>query len=221
MRQTSLSITIKRNHTCFDIIPDLGLRGLKIEVLRCAPIGSVGGHSLVIIQGPHDLDEIELAKIIVSKEGVCQYSFSRIGPGKYQVLVVNKACGLSKAVAESNCFLESASSSMNNNIIWNILAPDADSINALVKKIEEKGLKVKIISTHEQNLRSGLTFHQRRALQVAFEMGFFDIPQRTTLDILAVKIGCSKSTLDVILRRAERKLVSSYLSHGLALSELR
>jgi predicted DNA binding protein len=47
---------------------------------------------------------------------------------------------------------------------------------------------------------------------MAFELGYFDIPSRITLDELASRVGCSKSTLNIILRRAERKIISDHLT---------
>jgi len=57
-----------------------------------------------------------------------------------------------------------------------------------------------------------LTYLLIDELKTAYDMGFFDIPQRITLEGLTPHMRCSKSTLNVMLRRAERKILVDYLS---------
>lgn len=165
-----------------------------------------------MVNGPRDLEETELCNLMLEKAVPCDFELSRMGPGAYLIIADNRSCGLCNIIAESGCFLESAIRINVDTLIWNLLSPDTRSINNLVYKIKNEGCDVSDISTHEQNIKGGLTNRQRQVLLIAFELGYFDIPQRTTLDGLAPKIGCAKSTLDIILRRAERKIMSQYFN---------
>ena len=57
-----------------------------------------------------------------------------------------------------------------------------------------------------------LTDIERRVLQMAYHMGFFDYPRGVSLDDLAREFGVSKATINIHLRNALRKIVSSYLN---------
>jgi predicted DNA binding protein len=52
-----------------------------------------------------------------------------------------------------------------------------------------------------------LTEKQMKALLVAIENGYYEIPKRTTADELAGKLGQPRSTLEEHIRKAESKLV--------------
>ena len=55
--------------------------------------------------------------------------------------------------------------------------------------------------------RFGLTEAQREGLLAALEMGYFEIPRRTTLEAVADELGISTQALSTRLRRAESTLL--------------
>ena len=57
-----------------------------------------------------------------------------------------------------------------------------------------------------------LTRIQDEAMRLALSMGYYDIPKRVTLDELAVRSGVSKATLNLILRRGQKKIISGRLN---------
>lgn len=71
-----------------------------------------------------------------------------------------------------------------------------------------------------QVLRSGplvpksslLTHHQRKVLEVAVEMGYYDTPRATTIRQIAARMGVSKSALGETLLTLERKVIHEYVS---------
>jgi hypothetical protein len=54
---------------------------------------------------------------------------------------------------------------------------------------------------------SGLTDRQREALRVAYELGYFDIPRKASLEDVAAKLDISASSTSERLRRAETQLI--------------
>lgn len=56
---------------------------------------------------------------------------------------------------------------------------------------------------------AGLTDSQHEALRVAYEMGYFEIPRRTSLDEVAAELGIPPSSLSERLRRAQTHLVET------------
>lgn len=57
-----------------------------------------------------------------------------------------------------------------------------------------------------------LTESQRAAISTAYEMGYFDIPRRASLEDVAGELDISAASLSERLRRAHGRLVESYLS---------
>lgn len=53
----------------------------------------------------------------------------------------------------------------------------------------------------------GLTDRQRKALRIAYEMGYFEIPRTASLDDIAAELGITASSLSERLRRAQTHLV--------------
>ncbi|ELZ27044.1 bacterio-opsin activator HTH domain-containing protein [Halogeometricum pallidum JCM 14848] len=53
----------------------------------------------------------------------------------------------------------------------------------------------------------GLTDRQHEALRVAFELGYFEIPRRTSLQQIATELDISASSVSERLRRAQTKLI--------------
>lgn len=61
-------------------------------------------------------------------------------------------------------------------------------------------------------LLSVLTDRQREVIEMAFEMGYYEIPRRTTHDDIAAALDLSGSTVDEHLRKAERRFMKQVLS---------
>jgi hypothetical protein len=59
---------------------------------------------------------------------------------------------------------------------------------------------------------SRLTEKQRDAIILAFKLGYFETPRKISIDELSAKLGLASSTLDVHLRKAERRLLAEMLN---------
>jgi hypothetical protein len=55
----------------------------------------------------------------------------------------------------------------------------------------------------------GLTDPQREALRIAYELGYFEVPRRASLDDVAEELGVSASSVSERLRRAQTHLVET------------
>ncbi|KAF5062011.1 HTH DNA binding domain protein [anaerobic digester metagenome] len=212
MRSVTLKVRMIDEHICCNCLSGLEELGLSLKVLRCAPMGTDCAHSLMRIDGDPAICERLLSDPPVLQGQGMKMEMARSGNGTISLLVVNERCRLSHLISESGCFLELAIPAGGEGMIFHLLGTDADSINNFVRLAKEEGYAIEVISTYEKTEWGGLTFRHERDLRMAFELGYFDIPSRVTLDELASRIGCSKSTLNVILRRAERKIISDHLS---------
>ncbi len=63
-----------------------------------------------------------------------------------------------------------------------------------------------------RNTLDALTDRQREILQMAYELGYFDVPRRVSTADVAEKLHLDPSTVAEHLQRAERNLVASLLA---------
>lgn len=61
------------------------------------------------------------------------------------------------------------------------------------------------------SLACALTDRQSTAVRTALEMGYYDVPRQVTLEEVADELECARSTASVLLRRAERTVLSRVL----------
>jgi predicted DNA binding protein len=59
-------------------------------------------------------------------------------------------------------------------------------------------------------LLDALTARQRSLLLHCYAGGYYEIPRRATLRAMAKGLGISATTLSLVLRRAEAKVVAAY-----------
>lgn len=212
MRSVTLKLKTSSDRGCLNCLPFIHEHGISVKVLRCAPMGRNCAHSLLRFEGdPQELDKLLEGKTRIENNGMT-IEIAKTGSGEYSALVINNKCQLSNLISETGCFLELAIQSDDDHVIFHLLGSDAESVNEFVTAATALGHEINVISVYEKMAWGGLTFRQDKDLRIAFESGYFNIPSEVTLDDLAEKIGISKSTLNIILRRAERKIITDYLS---------
>jgi predicted DNA binding protein len=184
---------------------------MSVRVMRCVPDGNGGGESLLQIDAPENFTGTEVAERIRSIEPRCTVQLTGAGPGRYVGTVKNETCALCRLLAGSECFIESASSRKDGAVEWCLVASNSAALRKLVSKLEGIGCTVDLEKLNTLQSTTDLTRAQERVLQIAFDCGYFDIPRKINLDKLARRLEISKATLDVMLRRGQRKVVARQL----------
>lgn len=67
------------------------------------------------------------------------------------------------------------------------------------------------MTARQPSLESVLTDRQREVLSHVVARGYYQIPRTTTLRKLARELGISTTSLSLILRRAELKIVPAFV----------
>jgi hypothetical protein len=83
-----------------------------------------------------------------------------------------------------------------------------DTVNQVPPEVD---LTVKEIGTYDRRggtLTGMLTDRQLAAVSTALQLGYYEVPREGTLDDVADELGCVESTASVLLRRAERDVLS-------------
>lgn len=80
---------------------------------------------------------------------------------------------------------------------------------------DEVGVTVREIGTYDRRggtLAAGLTGRQLDAVRTALSLGYYEVPREASLGAVADALSCAESTASVLLRRAERSVLSGVLS---------
>lgn len=97
----------------------------------------------------------------------------------------------------------------------NLRVKDREALSSVREWFEshEVTFELERVCTDDSNLGSdlGLSTEQRRVLEVALEMGYFDIPRRSDLEDIAEELDISSQAASERLRRGHRHLVSHHL----------
>ncbi|HET7324301.1 MAG TPA: helix-turn-helix domain-containing protein [Halococcus sp.] len=103
---------------------------------------------------------------------------------------------------------------------WHLRAlfPNRDSLSATYDFCKEEGLAMTVTSIYEldgeHRDQYGLTETQHETLITAVEKGYFDIPQKSTLDDLAAELDISHQALSERLHRGHKTLIENALIVG-------
>ncbi len=182
-----------------------------VKVLKCAPKNGNGGQSLIRIEGSEDVNEEVITNAIRSADPRNTVSLSRNGSGRFLATVDMHSCHTCRILGDSDCMLDSAASRPDGGIRWSVIAPNGAALTELADDMKRAGASVLVEKVTVLRTARELTIEQERALQTAFDLGYFDIPKKIKLEDLARRLNISKATLDVVLRRAQRKVVASHI----------
>jgi hypothetical protein len=93
---------------------------------------------------------------------------------------------------------------------------DGGDIHDTVENVPpEVNVTVNEIGTYDRRggtLAGTLTDRQLMAASTALQLGYYEVPREGTLDDVAEALGCAESTASVLLRRAERDILSRVLT---------
>lgn len=95
------------------------------------------------------------------------------------------------------------------------LAGSRERISRMVTDFQSSGIEVGLQRIHDYRVPAkpldSLTDRQREVLEVAYEVGYYDVPRRTTTKEVAAELGLDDSTVSEHLQRAEHNLLSAVL----------
>ncbi len=181
-------------------------KGVKIDVVRCSPNETEGGTSILRIESGIETTGEEIVNWFTNQQGCRVISIDSTSPGKHLLTVKNPKCNLCRTFLDSDCFLDSASSTGKESVIWRLFTPNNMLLKGLIDRLRKEGCNVELLSVKKASSSFELTQIQDDAIRLAFSMGYYDIPKKVTLEEIALRSGISKATLNIILRRGQRKI---------------
>ena len=193
-------------HPCHSFLPvELGTEGTSSRILTCSMKDSNTGYSMIDIKDDRGVLE---EGHYPSNGGDC--NITRLSSNHYMAMVTNPRCFLSKIINESGCFLVSAEPQTDTLILWTLIGPNSTTLHNLLSRMRESGYSYQMVSSSSVSMSSTLTPRQEECFNMAMDLGYYDVPKRISLEELCKLSGCSKSTLNVTLRSAEKKIFDFY-----------
>ncbi len=197
----------EEEHPCHNILPvKFGTEGVSVQTITCYMFGECEGHSIIKVWDNRN-DSLREG---VYETGFGECTVSKVSSKCYLAMVVNRKCLLSRLISLSGCFLTSAVPRTDTIIEWTLIGPNSSALHSLVDSMRKNGYSFKLISSENLSNTVSLTPKQEQYFDMAFRMGYYDVPKRTDLNELCKLLGCSKSTLNVCLRTAEKKVFDYY-----------
>jgi len=182
-----------------------------IKFIDCMPFGDSGGRGLIAIKAT-DKEIGNIIEDLERHENICKVDISPSPDGGILGSVLTSKCVACQALTNSKCFLTSAVSKDDGHVEWKLITGEKDSLLDLIDKLERSGCDVELQKCTYLRKRTQLTSRQEEIIRIAFEKGYYDVPKKITIDMLAKMFKVSASTLAEILQRGERKIMTQYFN---------
>jgi predicted DNA binding protein len=185
-----------------------------VRVIDCRPSQKGGIQQLVEVSArPEVLDSV--VKIIEADKNVRDAHLTKTKRGRILGVVVTRDSTVCKIIEDANCFCLTCPLAMtgkpDGTVEWLLAMPESSSTRKLLRQLNKHGIKADITRVSRISDSESLSAHQRSVIEYALSSGFYEYPRRMGLQKLSRSLGVSPSTLSERLRRAERKIISSYL----------
>lgn len=169
----------------------------------------------VILRLPRGLDcpltlSEELAEAFSSMAECTLSSSDDTGSDEF-VDMKGEACNACEVVTGSGCYIDSAAFRMDGVMQWTVMAPNSAALDTLMKGTMDRGCAVVVEEVSIIRTAKELTKDQETVLELALDLGYFDVPRKVTVRMLADRLEMPASTLEVILRRAEHKVLADHI----------
>jgi predicted DNA binding protein len=220
-----LIVELEQMHKCVGIEVCDKLKDFKLKWL--ATIGQDAKTISNLFEIPTE-NAKKTVKLINGHKEVTEVSIVSIGPRATQIIIKQKkGAATAPYLAKAGVVWLHPTWSEAGVDRVTMLAPSFKNLKAFIDLVSEKGYDLKIksrryIDTKEAitletfktsgftKLRTAselLTDRQMEVFDLACRYGYYEVPQRTSIEELAQKLGISQSTCAELLRKAENKLL--------------
>ncbi|MEM0117264.1 MAG: helix-turn-helix domain-containing protein [Conexivisphaerales archaeon] len=155
------------------------------------------------------------------KESVEWSDLKKVGKDTVIGTVRTHGCPLCSVFEGLNCFLVSARTTSSGTMEWHFFASEPDQLKELYSRLDRRGIRYRIVKVSNKLGKVDMTARQEEILRLAYQLGFYEFPKRITLKGLSERLGVAPGTLSEILRRAQKNLLSKYISDDSFSSEHR
>lgn len=132
-------------------------------------------------------------------------------PNSVTIIVDVVQCKGCNVLMQSKAFIVFPVEIRNGRMKWLLITDKNKTKGLIIDRLEGYGYDVILERVTTLGDKGILTNRQEEIIRIAFELGYFDFPQRTDSQSLASKLGISLSTFSEVMRAAQRRIVAEYL----------
>lgn len=157
----------------------------------------------------------KLSRDIRDSSDVTSSELANVGLNRLVGAVTSTDCVVCSAIVNSNSgyFVGPAVTGSDGRVSYKLFM-SGDAIPVFLQTLHEKGVVYEISEIAKLSTKQKLTPKQEKVLKSALELGYFDYPKRIGTEELSKGIGIAPSTLNEILRRAERRIIKVYFDES-------
>ena len=147
-----------------------------------------------------------------SSSDVESTELTELSKGHLMGVIMTYGCRVCPSLIDTNLasFVSSAETQSDCTMSYKLFL-NSDGVPVLLNRLSSEGVSYKVLEISDMSEDLRLTSRQFAVLKSAMELGLYDYPRRITQDELAVKLGIQSSTLNEILRRAEKRVLGGFL----------
>jgi predicted DNA binding protein len=157
----------------------------------------------------------KLSKDIRNSNDVVSSELASVGTNRLVGAVTSKNCNVCSSIINSSSgYFVGPAVTMTDCRLSYKLFMTGDAIPSFLQTLHDKGVVYEISEIAKLSAKQKLTSKQERVLKSALELGYFDYPKRVSTEELSDGLGIAPSTLNEILRRAERRIIKVYFEES-------
>ncbi len=153
----------------------------------------------------------KLSKDLSGCPDVLSSELASVGSNRLVGAITSTDCHVCSSIMNSNTgyFVGPAVTDSNCEVSYKLFM-SGEAIPRFLQTLHDSGVDYKISEISKLSPKKDLTSRQEKVLKSALELGYFDYPKRVSTEELSAQLGVAPSTLNEILRRAERRIISGY-----------
>ena len=129
---------------------------------------------------------------------------------KVNAWILSKGCSICRPLEENGCIVIEGYMSEDGFSSLSFISPSESITQKIFMSYSKEGIDFNVKYRRGFAKVSVLTDRQEQVLYLAFRLGYFDYPRKTSLEELGRILGIKESTLSEILRRALKNVISQY-----------
>ncbi len=129
---------------------------------------------------------------------------------KVNAWILSKGCSICRPLEKNGCIVIEGYMSEDGYSTISFISPSENITQKIFRSYTNDGVEFSVKYRRGYAKASGLTERQEQVVYLAFRLGYFDYPRKTSLQELGRILGIKESTLSEILRRALKNIIAQY-----------